>query len=57
MFLVRSSALMVLALSFAISVFAQTPPPAVDVTAAAAKAFIDQLPKPSDRRYLTGRLP
>jgi hypothetical protein len=48
---------MVLALSFAISVFAQTPPPAVDVTAAAAKAFIDQLPKPSDRRYLTGRLP
>jgi quercetin dioxygenase-like cupin family protein len=46
MFSVPRSALAGLVLGFATSGFAQTtPPPAVDVTAAAAKAFIDKLPK------------
>lgn len=47
MFSVPRSALAGLVLGFATCAFAQTTPPAaaVDVTAAAAKAFIDKLPK------------
>ena len=46
MFSVHKWALMVLMSALATTAFAQsTPPPAVDVTAAAAKAFIDKLPK------------